>query len=175
MLKAINTKMPLFVVRNMIDVWSKNGVVLLNVSPRADGVINQEQRKVLKEIGGWLKVHGEAVYETRPHTIFGYGPAKAVDGTHGGQSSKIEYTAKDIRFTVAKDKKAMYVFFLGIPEIGERIQMRSIGGFHRNIPPSPIKKVAMLEADVEVEWELTPDSFYLTMPDAEFNPFSYCF
>ncbi|MEN0051991.1 MAG: alpha-L-fucosidase, partial [Bacteroidota bacterium] len=80
------------VIRNMIDVWSKNGIVLLNVSPRADGVINQEQRKVLKQIGDWLKVHGEAVYGTRPHTIFGYGSAKAIDGSHGGQSSKVKYT-----------------------------------------------------------------------------------
>ena len=163
------------VVRNMIDVWSKNGIVLLNVSPRADGVINQEQRNILKEIGDWLKVHGEAVYKTRPHTIFGYGPAEAVDGTHGGQSSKINYTAKDIRFTVAKDKKAMYVFLLGEPTAGEQIQMRSIGGFHRNIPPSPIKKVTLLGADVEVKWELTPESFYLTIPNTDFNPFANVF
>ena len=32
------------VVRNMIDVWSKNGVVLLNISPKSDGEINPEQR-----------------------------------------------------------------------------------------------------------------------------------
>ena len=95
----------------MIDVWSKNGIVLLNVSPRADGVINQEQRDILKQIGDWMKIHGEAVYGTRAHTVFGWGPAKAADGSHGGQSSKIEYTAEDIRITVAKDKKAMYVFF----------------------------------------------------------------
>lgn len=163
------------VVRNMIDVWSKNGIVLLNVSPRADGVINQEQRTVLKEIGGWLKVHGEAVYGTRPHTIFGWGPTTAVDGSHGGQSSKLNYTAEDIRFTIAKDKKAMYVFFLGKPESGKRIQMRSIGGFHRNIPPSPIKNVSLLGSNVKVEWELLPSTFYLTIPEVEFNEMATVF
>ncbi len=35
------------VVCNMIDVWRKNGIVLLNVFPRANGVINQEQRDIL--------------------------------------------------------------------------------------------------------------------------------
>ncbi|MGB5434510.1 MAG: hypothetical protein WBM98_01365 [Maribacter sp.] len=96
--------------------------------------------------------------------VFGYGPAKAEDGSHGGQSSKIEYTAEDIRFTVAKDKKAMYVFFLGKPEAGELIEIRTIGGYHRNIPPAPIKKVNVLGSNVAVNWELTAESFYLTIP-----------
>lgn len=157
------------VIRNMIDVWSKNGIVLLNVSPRADGVINQEQREVLKQIGDWLKVHGEAVYGTRTHTIFGYGSAKAGDGHHGGQSSTVNYTENDVRFTIAKDKKAMYVFFLGKPEARKRIAMRSIGGYHRNIPPAPIKNVHLLGSNTKVEWEVTTDSFYLTMPEDGLN------
>lgn len=163
------------VVKNMIDVWSKNGIVLLNISPRADGVINKEQRIVLKDIGDWLKVHGEAVYGTRPHTIFGYGPSKAKDGSHGGQSSKIKYTREDVRFTIAKDQKSMYVFFLGKPKPGARIQMRTIGGYHRNIPPSPIKNVRLLGSDTKVKWELTSGSFYLTMPDVEMNEFATVF
>ncbi|PWJ37923.1 alpha-L-fucosidase [Sediminitomix flava] len=163
------------VVRNMIDVWSKNGIVLLNVSPRADGVINQEQRAILKQIGDWLQVNGEAVYESRPHTIFGYGPAKASDGSHGGQSSKIHYTAKDVRFTVSKDKKALYAFFLGKPKAGKRIQMRSIGGYHRNIPPGKIKNVRLLGTDVAVNWELTPETLYLTFPETKYNDLAQVF
>lgn len=163
------------VVRNMIDVWSKNGVVLLNLSPRADGVINQEQRVVLKQIGEWLKINGEAVYGTRPHHIFGYGPARADDGTHGGQSSKIEYSADDIRFTVAKNKKAMYVFFLGKPLAGKRIELRAIGGYHRDIPPSPVKKVSVLGSNVTVKWELTTESFFLTMPSEGLNDIATVF
>jgi len=120
-------------------------------------------------------VNGEAVYETRPHTIFGFGPAKAVDGSHGGQSSKIKYTAKDIRFTVAKDKKAMYIFFLGNPEPGKRIQMRSIGGYHRNIPPAPIKKVSVLGTDIAVKWEHTSESFYVTIPEEGGNDMATVF
>ena len=126
------------VVRNMIDVWSKNGIVLLNISPRADGVINQEQRDILKQIGDWMKVNGEAVYGTHAHTVFGWGPAKATDGSHGGQSSRIEYSAEDVRITIAKNNKAMYVFFLGVPEADKKVQLREIGGYHRNIPPGRI-------------------------------------
>lgn len=163
------------VIRNMIDVWSKNGVVLLNVSPRADGVINQEQRSVLKEIGDWMKIHGEAVYGTHAHTIFGYGNADTGEGHSEGQSSTVNYSAYDVRFTISKDKKAMYIFFLGKPKKGERIQMRSIGGYHRNIPPGEIKKVLLLGSNVEVKWEQTSESFYLTMPNVEMNDLATVF
>ncbi|WPR71137.1 alpha-L-fucosidase [Flavobacterium sp. NG2] len=163
------------VIRNMIDVWSKNGVVLLNVSPRADGVINQEQRDVLKQIGNWLQINGEAVYGSRPHTIFGYGPAQSEDGSHGGQSSKIQYTADDVRFTVSKNKKAMYVFFLGKPKVGKRIEMRAIGGYHRNIPPSPIKNVTLLGSSAKVKWEHTTESFFLTIPDVRLDDLANVF
>ncbi|WP_068473009.1 alpha-L-fucosidase [Saccharicrinis aurantiacus] len=158
------------VVRNMIDVWSKNGTVLLNISPRADGVINQEQRDILKDIGDWMNVHGEAVYGTRPFHIFGYGTANASDASHDGQSAKIKYTANDVRYTVAKDKKSMYVFFLGVPEGGKRINMRAIGGFHRNQPPSPIKDIKLIGSNVQVKWKLTPQTLQINMPDVEYNP-----
>jgi len=163
------------VIRNMVDVWSKNGIVLLNVSPRADGIINQEQRAVLKQIGDWLKIHGEAVYGTRTHTIFGYGNASTGEGHHGGQSSTVNYTKNDVRFTISKDKKAMYVFFLGKPKAGKIIQMRSIGGYHRNIPPSPIKNVSLLGSNSKVAWEVTSDSFYLTIPNAKMNDLTTVF
>ncbi len=157
------------VVRNMIDVWSKNGVVLLNVSPRADGVINQEQRNILKEIGDWMQIHGEAVYGTRPHNIFGFGNAQTGKGHNAGQSSTVKYTADDVRFTVAKDKKAMYIFFLGKPEIGKRIQMKSIGGYHRNIPPGKIKKIIHLGSNTETKFKHSTSTFYLTIPDTKLN------
>ncbi|GGF49256.1 alpha-L-fucosidase [Echinicola rosea] len=163
------------VVRNMIDVWSKNGIVLLNVSPRADGVINQEQRKILKEIGGWMAIHKEAVYGTRPHTVFGWGPAKIADGTHGGQSSNVEYTAEDIRFTVAKDKNAMYVFLLGQPKPGATIELREIGGYHRNIPPGKIRDITVLGTGQTVDWELSPETLTLVVPDKGLNEISTVF
>lgn len=162
------------VLRNMIDVWSKNGIVLLNISPRADGVIPDEQRKVLLEIGAWLEKYGEAVYETRPFDLFGYGTANDIAGAHGGQSAKMEYTAEDVRFTVSKDDKTMYVFFLGKPEAGKRIQMRSLGK-HRYPTRSPIKRVTLLGTNTEVEWELTTNHFYLTIPEVEMNELATVF
>lgn len=156
------------VVRNMIDVWSKNGIVLLNVSPRADGVINQEQRDSLKTIGEWLAIHGEAVYGTRPFDIYGTGKAKSKDSSHDGQSAKIEYTADDIRFTVSKDDKSMFIFFLGQPKPGAEIKIKALGR-HRFTPRSAIKRVTLLGSGEDVKWD--DDTYYLKffLPEVKMN------
>ncbi|MEO0797142.1 MAG: alpha-L-fucosidase [Verrucomicrobiota bacterium] len=156
------------VVRNMIDVWSKNGIVLLNVSPDAHGVINDDQRAVLREIGDWLAVHGEAVYGTRPFDTFGTGTATAKDSSHDGQSAKVNYTADDIRFTVSKDNKAMYLFFLGQPEPGETIRIKTLGR-HRYAPRSAVKRATLLGSDLELEWEDDTYYFNVTMPGIVMN------
>jgi alpha-L-fucosidase len=63
------------VVRNLINNVSKNGGLLLNISPRADGIIPDNQRQLLLEIGKWLEVNGDAIYSTRPWTTPGEGTA----------------------------------------------------------------------------------------------------
>jgi alpha-L-fucosidase len=61
---ANNWKSTETLVRNLIDIASKGGNYLLNVGPRADGSFPQESIDLLKGIGGWMKVNGEAIYGT---------------------------------------------------------------------------------------------------------------
>ncbi len=53
-------------VRLLIDVTSRNGNLLLDVGPMADGTIPESQRQRLLELGRWLEVNGQAIYGTRP-------------------------------------------------------------------------------------------------------------
>ncbi|MDN6330408.1 MAG: alpha-L-fucosidase [Brachybacterium sp.] len=53
-------------IRLLVDVVSKNGNLLINVGPRADGSIPPLQATALEQLGEWLAVHGEAIYGTRP-------------------------------------------------------------------------------------------------------------
>lgn len=53
-------------IRLLVDVVSKNGNLLINVGPRADGSIPPLQSAALEQLGEWLVAHGEAIYGTRP-------------------------------------------------------------------------------------------------------------
>ena len=55
-------KSPQTVIFKLIDIVSKGGNYLLNVGPMADGVIPQPSQDVLRTVGRWLRVNGEAVY-----------------------------------------------------------------------------------------------------------------
>jgi alpha-L-fucosidase len=52
------------VISWLVEAVSKNGSLLLNVSPMADGTIPQEQQNTLLGVGKWLETNGEAIYDT---------------------------------------------------------------------------------------------------------------
>lgn len=95
------------VICDLIDIVSKNGVMLLNVGPKPDGTITDEETAVLNEIGDWLKTSGEGIYDTVPWKTFGEGKVNTKDGSFKDNKTK-KYTEKDFRFTY-KDG-AVYVF-----------------------------------------------------------------
>lgn len=90
------------IICDLVDIVSKNGMLLLNIGPKADGSITDEETNVLKNIGAWMKINGEGIYETVPWKKFGEGEVNNTDGPFQDNDEK-SFTSKDYRFTYKKE------------------------------------------------------------------------
>ena len=106
---------PAGLVRDLVDVVSKNGCMLLNVGPKADGTVCEEDEAILRAMGRWLRVNGEAVYGAKPFRRYGEGPTKIVEGQFSDGAEKA-FTSRDFRFTMAGG--ALYAVALRCSEDG---------------------------------------------------------
>ena len=129
------------ILHSFIDRISKNGNVLLNVSPKADGTIPQEQKEILLAMGAWLKKYGEAVYGTRAWEKYGDGPT-AMGAAHGIMGAPGEGTAGDVRYTKSKDNATLYAILLGWEEGQKDIRLPSLSS--RRIDLRNLKSVALI-------------------------------
>lgn len=151
------------IIADLVDVVSKNGALLLNVGPKADGTIPQPEIDMLLEIGKWLEINGEAIYETRPWTTYGEGPTRIPKGGFTDTKRK-PFTSADIRFTSKPD--CVYAIPLAQPEDGV-IKIRSFASGHDHCPPN-IQSVELLGAGL-VEWIQNRDALTVQLPEPKLS------
>lgn len=113
------------VLHGFLDRISKNGNLLLNISPKADGTIPEEQKDILLAMGAWLKKYGEAVYATRAWQKYGEGPTK-MGAAHGVFQAPAEGGPTDVRYTRSKDNSTLYAILLGWEKGQKQVTLTSL-------------------------------------------------
>lgn len=162
-------KTPRTVIHTLIDVVSKNGNLLLSIPVRGDGTIDEDEHAFLQALATWLPAHGEAIYGTRPFTIFGEG-AQDLTGNKGFSEDKQRpYTAADIRFTTKGH--LLYAFALGWPDSGA-LTIRTLARNSQHLP-RPIQRVDLLGAPAPLRFTQTPDALSVQLPPQKPNDFAY--
>jgi len=151
------------VAQMLVDVVSKNGNLLLNVPVRGDGSIDELEQAIVEDIGRWLAVHGEAVYDTRPWKVFGEGPSvagKPMNGPGFNEGRSAPYVGTDLRFTTRGD--AVYAFVMGRPEGREvRIASMALDAPHLAMP---VTRVVLLGSGAALAFRQTAEALVVTLP-----------
>ena len=138
--------------RMLADIVSKNGNLLLNIGPKSDGTIPHEQRTSLLDLAAWLRINGEAIYDTRPwHRAEG----KTGDG-------------QPVRFTTRSD--TLYAILLERPR---RLSLELPNLELKRIPrPKPVPgtedelTVSLLGCEQPVQWRLSDELVEIRLPGA---------
>ncbi len=129
-------------VQFVADVVSKNGNVLLNVGPQADGTIPQIEQERVRGLGAWLKVNGEAIYNTRPWT--------RAEGTAQANGATL-----DVRFTRNGENLYAIVFASDAP--------REI--LVPDIDAQRVTNVSLLGSDAPLTWRANENDLAVTLPE----------
>jgi alpha-L-fucosidase len=145
------------IVRELVDVVSKNGNMLLNIGPKADGTISEEELSILRDIGAWLQTNGACIYGTKVWRVSAEGPTKETEGQFQDNESS-SYTKEDFRFTCKGD--SIYAISLAYPPDGS-IKIKALS---KSADPNKpafhglIKSVSILGVDAKPQWRVTDDS-----------------
>ncbi|MGL4411368.1 MAG: alpha-L-fucosidase [Bacteroidales bacterium] len=113
-------------IRQLIDVVSRGGNFLLNIGPEADGTIPAESIRLFNEIGAWMNVNNQAIYETRANPFdvefkWGRVTRKGDDTLYILVYEKPENGVIHIPCTFAKRTKAVLL------DGGESVAIKNLG------------------------------------------------
>lgn len=147
---------PESLVGDLVDIVSKNGVLLLNVGPQADGSIPEQEQAILRDIGAWLSVNGAAIYGTRPWKVFGEGPTRVESGSFS-DTKRLPFTARDIRFTTKG--ATLYAIVLAWPDDGH-VNIAAL----RDGAADDIRAVRLLGSSEVLKWKRDAAGLRVELP-----------
>jgi alpha-L-fucosidase len=147
---------PADLIALVVDVVSKNGNLLLDVGPEADGTIPPVQMERLKALGVWLKQNGEAIYDTNPWT-------------HAVSKSK---EGDDLRFTRKGDD--LYVILLGNPK-ARTVTVPDLASGVFDKGHAPLTRIYLLGQKEPLVWSANGNGIQVTLPEKLSGQYAFVF
>lgn len=164
-------KSPDLLIRQLIETVSAGGNYLLNLSPMGNGDFAMPAKERLKSIGAWMKINGEAIYDSHPYKVAGEKVyATDAQNTDGANKAAPANTMTDalndktsrkifpeIRFTSKGD--ALYVFAADIKD--KKISLASLSrpAFRQ------VRTISLLGSAKQVHWQQNDTSLTIEMPE----------
>lgn len=155
------------VVQMLADIVSKNGNLLLNVPVRGDGSIDDKEVKIVEEIGAWMAVNGDGIYDTHPWKIFGEGPSADNSNpinAQGFNEGRVKYSSADIRFTTKNG--ILYAIVMDSPS-DNKVVIRSLSK-ERGLYAGKIRRVEMLGSG-KLKFDYGKDGLTVHLPVGKKN------
>ena len=156
------------IITDLIDIVSKNGMLLINIGPKPDGTITDGETLVLKTLGALLKMNGEGIYGTTFWKQFGEGDVNNEAGFFRDGEEK-PFTAQDYRFTY----KGGAVYCFQMRPDGKDAVIRSL--CRRPGKDYPIARITLLETGEELAFDFSEDALTIRAVDAFQSELPICF
>lgn len=147
-------KKPCEIAKVMADVISKNGNFVLNIGPKADGTICDEEVKILNALGVWTSRNEQAIWGSGPYKFYGEGKKHK----YGSFKERNKYSCKDIRYTYRPCH--IYAFVLGYNPKGV-YKLKKLALSNDNFHFA-IKDVKVLGWNDKPQWELSKKYLKIT-------------
>jgi alpha-L-fucosidase len=152
------------IIAELVDVVSKNGVLLLNIGPKSDGTIPEPEQDLLRTIGRWLGVHGQAIYGIRPWKVAAEGSTEQRSG-YFTDSSATSYTSQDIRFTYRAGLEGEFIYATALDWPSDGTLLITSLGRAAGLGVGRIDRVEILGNQGEVTWSLDPEGLRVQLPE----------
>jgi len=135
---------PKDLIELLVDIVSKNGNLLLDVGPEADGTVPPIQLDRLEKLGAWMKQNGEAIYGTKPWT------------RANGTTSQSDAAGKPIELRFTQKDGHLYATLFGKPASSTILL--------HNVAAAPGSEISLLGSSEPLKWGQRAGDLEVTLP-----------
>jgi alpha-L-fucosidase len=152
----------------MLECVSRGGDYAVNVSLKPDGSLDEGSRRMLRQVGAWMRVNGAGIYGSHAWTQLGEGKREPdgqlralPQGQLGAKQATFKFGPGDFRFTAGANG-GVYAFALNGFKPGHSIRIHAFGKNSSTAPP--VHTVQLLGSHRKLQWSRTEDALVITFP-----------